>query len=342
MIVGKRIQYLLQSAFFCGIVRSTILAALVVGTIPAQPSTFSGIERIVAIGDVHGDYDALVEVLRFSGVVDGKNKWTGGKTHLVQVGDIPDRGPDTRKAIELLMKLEKDARKAGGAVHVLIGNHDAMNMYGDLRYVTPPEFAAFKSGNSSELRDAYYQQMLEQEKPADPAAFKKKFEMETPLGWVEHRQAWSAKGELGKWTLSHNAIVKIDDTLFVHAGISPRIAAMSLEDINRTVRAELSDFSKLKGGIVMAEDGPLWYRGLVNDPEDKAMPLMDTFLKNYGAARLVVGHTPTKQPIATKLGVKLIDIDTGLSRAFSGPKDCLVIEGGKLYTMPDGKKTPLH
>jgi hypothetical protein len=308
----------------------------------AQQDTFQGVARIVAIGDLHGDYDAAIEALRLGGLIDAKNKWSGGKTHLVQTGDIPDRGPDTRKIIDLMMNLEKQAKKAGGAVHMLIGNHEAMNMYGDLRYTTKEEFTAFQKSDSPELREAYYQRLLEQSKPTDEGVFKKKFDTETPLGFVEQRQAWAPKGEIGKWVLSHNAIVKINETLFLHGGISPRVAEMKLDQINKTIREELTDSSKLQGGLTMAEDGPLWYRGLVNDPEDKAAPNLETVLKSFGVARIVVGHTPTKAPIQAKLNGRLIDIDTGMSRVFGGPRDCLVIEGDKLYSMAGGKKTPLN
>ena len=108
----------------------------------AGQAEWTGVERVVAVGDVHGDYGGFVEVLRSAGVIDQKLRWTGGKTHLVQTGDVPDRGADSRKAMDLLMNLEKQAAKAGGQVHALIGNHEAMNLYGDLRYTVPGEFAA--------------------------------------------------------------------------------------------------------------------------------------------------------------------------------------------------------
>jgi hypothetical protein len=108
---------------------------------PAADSVWTGVDRIVAVGDVHGDYQQFVTVLRSASVIDERDTWIGGATHLVQTGDIPDRGPDTRKIFELLQRLEKQAKKDKGMVHALIGNHEAMNVYGDLRYVTPEEYA---------------------------------------------------------------------------------------------------------------------------------------------------------------------------------------------------------
>src|SRR5690349_13947042 len=131
--------------------RRAFLAALFVCALApaARPQdTFENVQRIVAVGDVHGDYSQLVNVLQAAGVIDRKNKWTGGKTHLVQTGDVLDRGPDSRKAMDLLMELETQALKAGGRVHALLGNHETMNLYGDLRYVSKEEYASYTNGNS--------------------------------------------------------------------------------------------------------------------------------------------------------------------------------------------------
>jgi hypothetical protein len=318
------------------------VAALAASPALAQKDTYSGVARIVAAGDIHGDMDALKQALSLGGLIDAAGKWSGGKAHFVQVGDIPDRGPDTKAIIEYLMELEKQARRAGGMVHVLIGNHDAMNVYGDIRYVSPGEFAAFVTPKSQAAREEVITAMIERDSPPDKGAFRAKLEKETPLGWVEHRRAWTPpEGALGKWTASHNSILKINDTLFVHAGISPRVAAMSMSEINKTIREELRDPAKLEGGLTQAEDGPLWYRGMATETADQIGDHVDAVRKAYGVERIVVGHTPTRAPIVGRLGGRVIVIDTGMSRSYGGPKDCLIIEGGKLFTMPDGKKKPL-
>ena len=113
---------------------------------------YSGAERIVAVSDIHGAYEPLVATLRNAGVVNADLGWAGGATHLVIVGDILDRGPDSRDAMDLLMRLEGEAEAAGGMVHVLIGNHEAMNLVGDLRYVSREEFADFADEESDEER----------------------------------------------------------------------------------------------------------------------------------------------------------------------------------------------
>ena len=93
--------------------------------------------RLVAIGDAHGDFQQFVDLLKSANLLDRRNRWSGEDAILVQLGDLPDRGPDTRKIMDLLIKLEKAAARKGGQVVTLIGNHDAMNMYNDLRYVHP-------------------------------------------------------------------------------------------------------------------------------------------------------------------------------------------------------------
>jgi hypothetical protein len=316
---------------------------------PAQDaSRFRSDGRIVAIGDVHGDYDRFVEVLRSAGLVDNKTNWAGGKTHLVQTGDVPDRGPHTRKILELLMKLEKQAAGAKGRVHALIGNHEAMNVYGDLRYVIPEEYQEFRDGRSEEVRRAFLDQTLEEWKTkagnpggAAEQSFRAQFEKEHPLGWFEHRLAWGPKGKYGKWVRSHNAVVIVDDTMFLHGGIGPKYADLALEAINERVREELDVFEKLKGGVAMDEEGPLWYRGLAQEAEEKLAAHVDQVLTKHGIKRIAIGHSPTGAAVLPRFGGKVVLIDVGLSKAYGGPPACLVIENGAAFALHRGKKLAL-
>src|SRR6266852_1091975 len=118
----------------------TLLLPVLAAAAAAAQDKFEGVQRIVALGDVQGDYYQFVNLLRTAGLIDGENRWTGGKTHLVQTGDVVDRGPASRRVLDLLMDLEKQANKAGGRVHALLGNHETMNIYGDLRYVPEEEY----------------------------------------------------------------------------------------------------------------------------------------------------------------------------------------------------------
>ena len=102
--------------------------------------------RVVAIGDLHGDIQQARRALRIAGVLgkdddDNVNpQWVGGDTVLVQVGDVLDRGDDEIGILILLQKLGKAARKAGGDVFVLNGNHEVLNISGDFRYVSRGAF----------------------------------------------------------------------------------------------------------------------------------------------------------------------------------------------------------
>lgn len=296
------------------------------------------VPRIVAIGDVHGDYDQFVKLLQVSGLINKRNKWIGGDAHLVQLGDIPDRGPDTRKTMDLLIKLEKSAARKGGAVTVLIGNHEAMNMIGDLRYVHPGEYKAFVDRNSKARQQAYYEQTkawLRANLPVDElptfdvdhkVAWKKKY----PLGYAEHRLAWAPAGKYGKWVLSRPAVAVVGDSLFVHGGIAPEYQAMPVTEINTRVRTALAMGESLaEGSIVDDPNGPLWYRGWVTAPaSDQSLTALQSVLDAYGVKRMVVAHTPVLPIVLPRFGGRFVIIDVGLSEAYGRGFSALeIVEG---------------
>src|SRR5471032_61468 len=146
-----------------------VLAMVFAGSARAQ-SAWDHVARVVVIGDLHGDYAKFHDQLTQAGLIGRHDAWSGGATHLVQLGDVPDRAPDTRRILDLLMRLEPQARRAGGYVHALIGNHEAMNMEGDLRYTTAGEFAAFADRDSPRRRDQYYALTVAALKASPPAA----------------------------------------------------------------------------------------------------------------------------------------------------------------------------
>ena len=205
-------------------------------------------ERIVAIGDLHGDHEAWRALAGAARLIDTKGRWTGGKTVLVQTGDIADRGPDSLKIIRDLMRLEREARRSGGRVVVLVGNHEAMMLTGDLRYVHPGEYAAFADERSSDRRDDFYDAnraaidaFYKKKDPSlTPDAVRARWIADTPLGKLEHQAAWHPSGEIGRWIVERPAVARIGDTLFVHGGLSPAYASVPIDEINRRVAAALS------------------------------------------------------------------------------------------------------
>src|SRR5262245_16261395 len=199
------------------------LAALIAATPARAQSEWDNVARVVAIGDLHGDYEKFVDMLQQAGLIDARNNWSGGQTHLVQLGDIPDRGPDSRRIMDLLMRLEPQARRAGGYVHALIGNHEAMNVIGDLRYVHPGESAAFAGVRSPGRRDDVCRATLAHLRENPPAsglpvfddAYRAQWDEAHPLGYVEHRQNWAVSGRYGAWVAGHDAVIRINDTLYL-------------------------------------------------------------------------------------------------------------------------------
>lgn len=302
---------------------------------------FSGVERIVAVGDVHGDYEQFVTVLRQSGVIDGKSRWAGGRTHLVQLGDVPDRGPDSRKVMELLMALAPQAQKAGGRVHALIGNHEAMNVLGDLRYVAPGEYEAFRSPNSGKLQERAWQVLSDSTRRKD-GTYKTQWFAEHPLGWVEQRMAFEGNGRYASWIREHNAAVRINEYLFLHGGIGPKYVDTTLAAINAGVRAVLSaTTAPAEGNIAEDPEGPLWYRGLVTGDEQELSAHVDSVLHRFGVAHVVVGHSVTPGVILPRFSGRVIGVDVGLSAVYGGPAAALVIEGAKVFAMHRGTRIAL-
>jgi len=205
---------------------------------------YSGVERIVAVSDIHGAYEPLVATLRNAGVINADLGWSGAATHLVIVGDILDRGPDSRDAMDLLMRLEGEAEVAGGMVHVLIGNHEAMNLIGDLRYVAREEFAAFADEETEEERARWLAEFAEKKGSGNDISdqLRSEFDERFPAGFFAHRRAFEADGKYGAWLLSKPVVVVINATAFVHGGLSPMIAEIGLGGVNGTLADELERY----------------------------------------------------------------------------------------------------
>ena len=205
---------------------------------------YSGVERIVAVSDIHGAYQPMVATLRNAGVLDADLGWAGGSTHLVIVGDILDRGPDSRAVMALLMRLESEAEAAGGMVHVLVGNHEAMNLVGDLRYVSKEEFAAFAAEESEEERTTWLSKYAESKGAGDDISdeIRRDFDERFPAGYFAHRREFEADGKYGAWLLTQPVIVVLNGTAFVHGGLSPMIAEIGLDGVNVELAGELDRY----------------------------------------------------------------------------------------------------
>lgn len=335
---------------------SFILLLLLLAPTPASAKAkkiddyhWTGVERVVAISDLHGDYKQYIKVMQSAGLINKSGRWIGGSTHLVQTGDITDRGDDSRKIIDHLVKLARQAKKKGGYVHLLIGNHEAMNVTGDLRYVTKGEFAAFKSGNAQRLQDMQWQRQVEWMRvnvvtfdETDLVDYRKEWQQRVPLGWVEHRQAWSLSGDYGKWVKGNPVAIQVNDTIFLHGGISEKYCQFSLQSLTEQVVAAMQTYNPSVTSIVDDPWGPLWYRGLAQEDETAVFSAtLNNILARYGAKRIVVGHTPTGGVVWPRFDQRVVVNDTGIAAYYGSHKGVLELTADGAMSIYGDRKIPL-
>ena len=198
--------------------------------------------RLVAVADVHGAGDAFVKVLQRAGLIDARQQWTGGDAVLVQTGDLLDRGTDVKTALDLLMALESQAAAARGRVQVLLGNHEGMNMLGETRDVAPDLFRVFADDKSESRREQAFQAATKINKgtPID----KNVWMTAHPPGYIEYREAFGPTGRYGKWLRTKPVIAEIEDTVFMHAGITPAFTTESIENIAKRARQDLAEWDQ--------------------------------------------------------------------------------------------------
>jgi Calcineurin-like phosphoesterase len=303
-------------------------------------------------------------LLREAAVVDDALRWRAGDTHLVSLGDLLDRGPDSRKVMDLLMRLEGEAREAGGRVHVLLGNHEVMNLVGDLRYVSVAEFGAFAGDEDSTLREAAWSRIA----AGDPAASREEFDAKFPAGFFAHRKEFSATGRYGRWLLSKPFLITINGIAYVHAGLPGMVAHHGLEGTNQSLHAQLEEYLRTwdaiavetgiarpvafleRPGAVAAAGaearseslaalqakelftpaGPTWYRGqALCYPYAESDNLKDA-LAAVGASRVVAGHTVSPRgEVQSRFDGRVVLLDAGmLEEVYRGSAAALIFEKG--------------
>jgi len=217
--------------------------------------------RIVAIGDIHGEYEGFVSILEETGLVDGRGDWSGGDTVLVQTGDFTDRGVAIREVMDLLRRLQEQAKAAGGRVVVLLGNHEVMNLLDSFRDFNPAAYAAFSDERSEKRRleawDALVTHwaeagVIESEDTAALPESRGEWMRRHPRGRLEYQEAISARGEYGRWMRRLPVVVELDGIVFMHAGVDPGLDVDDLDDINDRVERELKDYLRAKERLVRA------------------------------------------------------------------------------------------
>lgn len=231
------------------ILRPLIFFLAVVLCTTAPPAlTAQGQPRIIAIGDIHGSIDGFKSILKITGLIDGSNKWIGGKAQLLQTGDYMDRGAGVRQVLDLLMSLEDQAKSAGGRAFALLGNHEVMNLVGETRDATPEIFATFADANSEKRREAAWEDYARlaaakrdkgEPVPTVYAQSKDAWMTAHPPGFVEYKEALSPKGKYGAWLRGKPMVTEYAGNIFMHAGINPDSAPGKIDDLNDQLRGEI-------------------------------------------------------------------------------------------------------
>jgi hypothetical protein len=395
--------------------RSVLALALALPCLVASASHAQApAQRVVAVGDIHGALEAFVDILQRAQLTDASGRWAGGRATLVQTGDYADRGKDVRGVMDLLMALEPQASAAGGRLITLLGNHEVMNLIGELRDVTPEIVATFADGQSESRRERAYRDYValaearKRERDPLPAVYTAAREawMEAhPLGWLEYREALGPGGRYGQWLRKRPAAATIDGTLFMHAGPNPdsdvpvpqiekrveaeiarvdrfyrrlvderlalpfftmnemlQVAAGEIRAVNAKAAAakekgeapdlagfdldtlrEAAEIVTIGDWNLLADNGPMWYRGYAAAPEAELRASVTAFLARNDLRRIVVAHSPQRdRRIVSRLGASVVLIDTGmLASTYKGRASALEIVGDTLTAIYSDGRIPL-
>jgi hypothetical protein len=278
---------------------------------PTPTSRLPAVERVVAIGDIHGDVAAARSALRLAGLISQEGAWIGGSTVLVQTGDVLDRGGDEQAILDWFERLEAEAAAAGGAVYMLNGNHELMNVALDFRYVTPAGFSDFEDAPGVGLRDPRLQSL--------------------PVKWRARASVFLPGGSYARRLAEQPVVLVIGDTVYCHGGVLPRYAD-DIERMNRAVASWLVGLDDAGRSILEAEDGPVWSRHYGGDPSPADCELLNQALAKLGAERMVVGHT-VQPAISAACAGKVWRIDVGMAAHYGGKPAALELGPGTVRVL---------
>lgn len=268
--------------------------------------------RIVAFGDVHGDLSATRRALRLAGAIDDQDRWIGGHLVVVQTGDQLDRGGDEQAILDLFERLRHEARNAGGRFEALVGNHEIMNVEGDLRYVTEEGFADFVGAAPFDPADSLLQVFEPEARP---------------------RMAAFLPGRPYALLLAQRDVIHVEgDNVFVHGGVLPEHVAYGIEEINEETRAWLRGERGLPA-VLEGSESPEWLRLYSEAPDSTACATLASTLKEMEAQRLVMGHTVQREGITSACDGLAWRIDVGMAAVYGGPVEVLEIVGDSVRVL---------
>ena len=308
------------------------------------------VKRLIAIGDLHGDLRVTLIALKLAGVISKdifpynvqNIQWTGGSTWIVQLGDQIDRcRPDNwvknciedlsdvvedegnnMMIIQIFQKLDAQAKKVGGRVLGMIGNHELMNIDRDFRYVSPQEFLEFVPPNERH---------------------KKKTDDGYPYGYYHRLKVFERGGNIAKhYALQKKSITIVGKNLFIHGGLSHDLATKySLHEMNEIVKKWLLKKSNTKEEEIFDEIfrddddmSPFWCRIFGEDDDsdntennfDNLLNILNRKNKLLQPVKgMVIAHTPQFMDgkyLNSIYNDRLWRVDVGMSRAFGEHSEC--------------------
>ena len=272
-----------------------------------ESASYHAPNKVVAVGDIHGAYSRFHNLLRELKLIDEKDDWSGGDTYFVSLGDLLDRGAESRKVIDLVMKLQRQASKQGGQVIQVLGNHELMVVTGDLRYVSKAEFSAFAKDETKKQRKELLAYFKLQNPNLSKEEVAQQFEEAYPVGYGGFVKAFSPNGVYGKWLRKAAHVVKVNDSVFVHGGLSYELNGQTLEEINSITDAIL-EYQDIVENLTQKKVLPLatdyWTR----------LPYLQAYLAPY-----VEGKNKKKLPKWVKDYNRLIELDKSFAFSDESP-----------------------
>lgn len=287
-----------------------------------EPGTPDTQDRIIALGDLHGDLSATREALALAGIMDEDDHWCGGSTVLVQTGDILDRGDDEIAIFELLWQLQEEAILAGGNVHILNANHEMLNIDLNFRYVTDAAFSDFAGvdGVAQILAEAAGE--LPRRPGIDYDAI-----LELPEEERARGAAFVPGGPYALRLAEHSVAIVIGKIVFVHGGLRPAYATYGVDQLNAESREWLLG-NRDRPEWVTANKGPLWSRDFSREVDEDDCLMLERSLAILGVGRMVVGHT-VHDSITSYCDGWVWCIDVGMSEHYGGPVQVLEFLDGE-------------
>ena len=296
-------------------------------SISVERDSYEMPEKLIAISDIEGNFTGLYSFLLHNKVIDKNANWIFGKGHLVLNGDFFDRGDQVPQVLWLIYSLEEQAIAKGGKVHFIIGNHEVMNLYGDVSY--------------NDFKYMEISRRVSQQKNWD----------------VGLRFLYAKETELGKWLRSKNVVEKIGDNIFVHGGLNAyhREGGYSINEMNAIARKYYGVFPEEKTVktdrdriMISSIDSPFWDRRLNFDfkykitymlngieAQETSQDELDRILKYYNANRIIIGHSVVDD-ISVAYQNKVIKIDVKHGQEInSGKTKGLFIDKGNFFKVND-------